>query len=72
MACLMDLYVRIITGAFQDEARIWWDLVMALQEINLRMSPGMYYKVATMDEFKAELDGKYFHSDVWKMKERDF
>lgn len=66
MACLMDHHVQIITRTFQDEARIWWDSVMA------STFAGRQPQDFTWEEFNAEFDGKYFPSNVRKRKERGF
>ena len=66
MACPMEHRVRIITGAFQDEARIWWSSVQ--NSIFAHRQP----QDITWEEFRAEFDGKYFPPNIRKRKEREF
>ena len=62
----MEHRVRIVTGALQDEARIWWTSVRSSTFAQCQPQD------ITWEEFRAEFDGKYFPSDVRKRKEREF
>lgn len=66
MTCPREHRVEIIMGAFQDEARIWWDLVM------VSTIAGRQPQDIAWEEFKVEFDGKYFSTEVNKRKERGF
>ena len=66
MACPMEHRVRIITGALQDEARIWWDSILE------STFSGRQPQDISWEEFRTEFDKQYFPSNVRKRKEREF